>query len=88
MDHYRETIRAAGEDLGMSPVLSQIFCDPGIYEEGEVNDAVQDFRNVLMPLDENNPGASQVPRPKSPGFSVLLDLLSPSGGYLTLLKNC
>ncbi|KAL7539868.1 hypothetical protein ACHAXR_012321 [Thalassiosira sp. AJA248-18] len=95
-DRHLSNIKVAKTEMGLAPALSEIFGNVDNIEEGEMNDSFQDFRNILLPPQDgsgpNNANrnqsmleasfGSQIPLPKTPGFSILSNLLSTNGSLL------
>ena len=90
-----ENIKKASEELGLSSIISTIFCDSNNLDQEDINDFIQDFDNVnLYPQDvEPNPTSAgsqmlevsygkPVILPKTPGFSILSNLLSSNKGHI------
>ncbi|KAL7435715.1 hypothetical protein ACHAXM_004800 [Skeletonema potamos] len=88
---YQSNVNAARVELGLAPIISEIFCSVDDLEEEDLTDAIQDFRNEFVYSQDSvmNPGqmleasfGSKVPFPKTPGFSILTNLLSTNKGLL------
>ena len=93
---HKSNIKRAKAEMGLAPVLSDIYGSVENIDEREMNDALQDFRNINVPPQEvgqsSNTNRSQpmletslgspVPLPKTPGFAILTNLLSTSGSLL------
>ncbi|KAL9186739.1 hypothetical protein ACHAXT_010459 [Thalassiosira profunda] len=90
-EYQRATIKAATE-TGLGAIVSEIFPTGGL-DEDELADFIQDFRNATVPPPDPTAAAGReamleasfgrpVPRPKSPGFALLSDLLSDDRGGL------
>ena len=92
---YSSYVNTVGVELGLAPILSDIFCSANDVEEEDITAAIQDFRNEFISSHDdggmNYTATSQmleasfgkkVPFPKTPGFSILANLLSTSKGHL------
>jgi len=89
---YRATVKMAKVEMGLLPVLSEIFCDIDSIDEEEMSSAIQDFSNVSLPPSQDGIGpnpanqnqmleasfGNPVPLAKTPGFGILSNLLSSS----------
>lgn len=91
-DRHQSFINLAKKELGVSLVLSDILVDAADLNEEAINDAIQDFRNNLLQVADPSVSnrrqmleasfGKQVPLPKTPGFSVLANLLSSNNGHI------
>ena len=91
---YHSYVNAARVELGLAPIITEIFCSVEELEEDDITAAIQDFRNEFVYSQDGgmNPAATgqmleasfgnKVPFPKTPGFSVLTNLLSTNKGLL------
>jgi hypothetical protein len=96
-DRYLAIVKIAKRDMGLSTIASDVFFGPENLDEEGINSAFEDFRNAYLPTQDvaalwtNDPGSNemleasfgnQVPLPKTPGFSIMCNLLSTNGGLL------
>jgi len=93
--NYNLDMNAAKAELGLAPIVSEIFCSVEDIDEEDMTAAIQDFRNEFVYSQEdggmNSAAAGQmleasfgkkVPLPKTPGFTILTNLLSTNKGLL------
>jgi len=90
---YSSNVNAARVELGLAPIISEIFCSAEDIDEEDMTAAIQDFRNEMIYSQEdggmNAAGqmleasfGKKVPFPKTPGFSILTNILSTNKGLL------
>ncbi|KAK1735048.1 hypothetical protein QTG54_014114 [Skeletonema marinoi] len=90
---YSSNVNAARVELGLAPIIPEIFCSAEDIDEEDMAAAIQDFRNEMIYSQEdggmNATGqmleasfGKKVPFPKTPGFSILTNILSTNKGLL------